>query len=420
MSTIIQQWLINWGLSGDLSLFISRALLIIFLLFLSFLANLIAKKGLIRIISRIVKKTKNTWDDIIIKQGVFNRLSHLAPAIVIYFFAENALPDLPIIITLIQRASLAYMLGISLLVIDSFLNAINHIYGTYKISKRRPIKGYIQVFKIFLYFLGIVLMVTTLLNKSAFGFLSGIGALSAVLLLVFKDSILGLVASIQLTANNMINIGDWIEMPKYGADGDVVDITLQTIKVQNWDKTLTTIPIYSLISDSFKNWRGMSDSGGRRIKRAINIDMNSIEFLSSEAIKKYRNIEYLNGYIKTKESELLHFNKTKKLDNSPLNGRQLTNIGTFRAYIIEYLKAHKDIHNKMTFLVRQLPPGQHGIPLEIYVFSKNQVWADYERIQADIFDHLLAALPEFRLAVYQNPSGLDIRKLGSVIQGNKC
>ncbi|MGB7453231.1 MAG: mechanosensitive ion channel domain-containing protein, partial [Lysobacterales bacterium] len=241
---------------------------------------------------------------------------------------------------------------------------------------------------------------------------SGIGALTAVLMLIFRDAILGFVAGIQLAANKMISNGDWIEMPKYGADGDVMEVTLTTVKVQNWDKTITTIPTYALISESFKNWRGMQDSGGRRIKRSINIDMNSIRFCNEEMLNRFGKIQYISEYIDTKKHELEAFNKATKVDNASLaNGRRMTNVGTFRAYVEAYLQNHPMINLQMTFLVRQLQPTEYGLPIEIYVFSKDQVWANYETIQADIFDHILAVIPEFDLRVYQNPTGSDFRGL---------
>jgi miniconductance mechanosensitive channel len=243
-------------------------------------------------------------------------------------------------------------------------------------------------------------------------FLSGLGALTAVLLLVFKDTILGFVAGIQLSANKMVAVGDWIEMPKYGADGDVIDVALTTVKVQNFDKTITTIPAYALISDSFKNWRGMFQSGGRRIKRAVHIDMQTVMFCNEEMLARFAKIQYISEYIQRKKEELEKHNAKHQVDNSNLvNGRRMTNVGTFRAYVTEYLKNHPKIHRELTFLVRQLAPGESGLPIEIYVFTNDTEWAHYEAIQADIFDHILAVLPEFDLRVFQNPSGMDFHAL---------
>ena len=265
-----------------------------------------------------------------------------------------------------------------------------------------------------MYFLAGIFVISILLNKTPVYLLSGVGALAAVLMLVFRDSILGFVAGIQLAANRMVSVGDWIEMPKYGADGDVLEVALTTVKVQNWDKTITTIPTYALISESFKNWRGMSESGGRRIKRAVNIDMSSIRFSDEEMLGRYEKIQYISEYIESKKHELEAFNQSENVDNASLaNGRRMTNIGTFRAYVVAYLGNHPMINSDMTFLVRQLQPGQYGLPIEIYVFCSDKDWANYEAIQADIFDHILAVMPEFDLRVYQNPTGADFRMLNA-------
>jgi len=240
----------------------------------------------------------------------------------------------------------------------------------------------------------------------------GLGAFSAVLLLVFKDAILGLVAGVQLTANDMLRPGDWISMPKYDADGTVTDITLTTIKVQNWDKTISTVPAYSLFTDSFKNWRGMEESGGRRIKRSINIDMTSVKFCTEPMLEKYKQFQHIIDYVKNTEVEIQKYNSDKRVNTKVVvNGRRQTNIGVFRAYLYAYLQSHPDVRNDMTFLIRQLQPGEYGLPIEIYVFSKVQAWAQYEAIQADIFDHILAVIPEFDLRVFQNPSGGDFKSL---------
>jgi miniconductance mechanosensitive channel len=274
------------------------------------------------------------------------------------------------------------------------------------VSNRIPIKGFIQVFKIIIYFTAAIFIISILLNKTPIYLFSGLSALTAVLMFIFKDAILGFVAGIQLSANRMVATGDWISMPKYGADGDIVEIALTTVKVQNWDKTITTIPTYALITESFKNWRGMSESGGRRIKRAISIDMNTIGFCTEDMLRRFGKIQYISDYIEKKKIELQEINKIEQVDTSSLvNGRRMTNIGTFRAYVEAYL------NKEMTFLVRQLAPTEHGLPIEIYVFSKDQEWANYEAIQANIFDHILAVVPEFDLRVFQDPSGSDFSKL---------
>lgn len=405
------------GLPDEITIVLSKVIIVLCIIGLSFLANVIAKRVIVSLIGKIVSRTEGQWDNIIFQRGVLTRLSHLAPALVLYFMGGLPFPENPAVTEVIQRLAVAYMIGITVLVLDAFLNSVNDIYSTFKISITRPIKGYIQVVKIIVYIVGVVLIITTIMNTSPLGILSGIGAMSAVLILVFKDSILGFVASIQLSANNMVHIGDWIEMSKYGVDGEVTEINLQTIKVRNWDKTITTIPVYALVSDSFKNWRGMMESGGRRIKRAVNIDIQSIRFCTEEMIEKFKKIDFLKGYIEKKLEEIDDYNKNYAIDISEMvNGRRLTNIGTFRAYITEYLKSHPKIRNDMTFLIRQLDPGPQGLPIEIYVFSNDQRWAYYESIQADIFDHIFAIIPEFGLRVYQEPSGGDFNRLALAIQ----
>jgi miniconductance mechanosensitive channel len=406
MLELYKHWLSNQELSQSSANFIYWLSLALGIIILAWLCNYIARKFLLRALSFFIKRSETKWDDALQERRVFSRLSHLAPALVIYFSAPLFLPVQP----LIERLSMAYMILAGLLVLNSFLNAVIDIYRTFEISRQRPIKGYIQVAKIIIFIFVGITMISVLMDRSPWLLLSGLGAMTAVILLIFKDSILGLVASVQLSQNDMVRIGDWIEMPKYGADGDVIDVTLNTVKVQNWDKTITTIPAYALISDSFKNWRGMSESGGRRIKRAIYIDMNSIEFCTKEMLDRFEKYQLIENYIKAKRIEIADYNRDHAVDTSELvNGRNLTNVGTFRAYLAAYLKNHPKIHNDMTFLIRHLTPGQYGLPIEIYVFSNDQIWANYEAIQADIFDHILAVIPKFDLRVFQNPTGSDFR-----------
>lgn len=405
----IENWLIGHGIGTGNAYLLSVIIVAMAVLILAVIANYVAKRILLSVVMFYVKKSSTQWDDALLKRKVFQRFSHIAPAIVIY--ASAAL--FPSVQHAIERIAVIYMILVAVFVYDAFLNAINDIYSTYDISRRRPIKGYIQVIKIITYLFVAIYLMATVINRSPLVLLSGLGAMTAVLMLIFKDSILGLVAGVQLTFNDMVRIGDWVEMPKYGADGDVIDITLNTVRVQNWDKTITSIPAYALISDSFKNWRGMKESGGRRIKRAINIDMNTIRFCDAGMLERFRKIQYISDYIDRKEQEIDRFNEEKGIDTSVnVNGRKLTNIGTFRAYVSAYLKNHPKINADMTFLIRQLKPTEYGLPLEIYVFTNDTVWANYEAIQADIFDHILAVIPEFNLRVYQNPSGFDFRAIG--------
>ena len=399
------------GLSDGMLIFIENATIIVVTILLALLADFIVKRIIIASIARLAKKSKNDWDDVFVKQKVFNRLAHLAPAIIVY----NALQyifDAEKLVTFLGNLTQTYMVIVVLLVIDALLNALHEIYQKLPISQGRNIKGFVQVIKIIFYFMAIILIISILGNKTPTALLTGLGAMAAVLMLVFRDTILGFVASIQLSANKMVNVGDWISMPKYNADGDVIDISLNTVKVQNWDKTIATIPTYALVSESFNNWKGMEESGGRRIKRSINIDMNSVTFLDDAQIEKLGSFHLLKDYIDTKQKEIAEFNKSLKLeDGTVTNGRKMTNLGTFRKYLEEYLQNHPMISKEMTFLVRHLQPTDKGLPVEIYVFSKDQAWANYEAIQADIFDHTLAILPEFDLNVFQNPTGSDFQKL---------
>lgn len=303
---------------------------------------------------------------------------------------------------------------ISAMVIGALLDSINDIYTSFPIAKTRPIKGLIQVVKIAVYIIMGIAVVANFMGKDPFILLGSIGALTALLSLIFKDPILGFVAGIQLTGNNMLMIGDWIEVPKYGADGIVTELTMTTVKVQNFDKTIVNIPAYALISDSFKNWRGMSEAGGRRIKRSVNIDINTVRFCTPEMIEKYKRIGLLREYIEKKEADIARYNTEHNVDTSLIiNGRRLTNLGTFRAYIENYLNTNPNIHRSLTRMVRQLMPTEHGVALEIYAFTTTTKWIEYEAIQADIFDHIIAAAPEFDLRIYQQPSGNDLRSLST-------
>lgn len=414
MLELLQNWLLGHGLGESLSYYFARGITIVAILGLSAIAGFVAKHYIVSALNFVISRSSTQWDDAILRQRVLYRLAHLVPAVVIYDLIPVALDDYDSLIAIIRSGLLIYMIIILLLVLDALLNTAEDIYQNLQTSKKIPIKGFIQGLKIVLYFLAAIFVISILLNKTPIYLLSGLGALAAVMMLVFRDSILGFVAGIQLAANRMIAVGDWVEMPKYGADGDVMEVALTTVKVQNWDKTITTIPTYALISESFKNWRGMDDSAGRRIKRALNIDISSIRFCDQDMLERFGKIQYISEYIEKKMDELQEFNQSANVDNASLaNGRRMTNIGTFRAYIIAYLRNHPMINLNMTFLVRQLPSTQYGLPIEIYVFSKDKIWVNFEAIQADIFDHILAVVPEFDLRVYQNPTGNDFRMLNA-------
>lgn len=408
MRTFIFDFLTDSGITSSFVGFLTDMILVFIIIILSVLGNFLTKKIVLKYLSHYIMNNKFKWDNVLVEKNVFQRLSHIIPALIIYFFA-GVFPDLQ---DWIQRFAFSYILIVSVFVIDAFLNSLDEIYRSYEISKEKPIKGYLQVAKIFVYILVGIIVISVIIDKSPLILLSGFGALTAVLMLIFKDSILGLVAGIQLASNDMIHIGDWIEMPKYGADGDVIDLSLNTVKIQNFDRTITTIPTYALISDSFKNWRGMQNSGGRRIKRSIHIDTTSITFCSSELIERFKKIDYLSEYIYAKLIDIEKHNQEHEIDPDEIvNGRRLTNIGTFRAYISNYLKEHPKIHKNMIRMVRQLPPEGRGLPLEIYVFTNDTNWINYEGIQADIFDHILAVAPEFGLRIFQEPTGYDIRSM---------
>jgi miniconductance mechanosensitive channel len=387
------------------------ALALVALVLVAYLADIIARRRVLALVNRLIRRTTFGWDDALHHHKVFERLAHLTPAAVVYF-GGVLVPGLPSDIqTLAQNVAAAFMLFIVVLTVGATLSAGNEIYEQFPIAKTRPIKGYLQVAKILTYALGGVVVVAALLDRSPFLFLSGIGAMTAVLLLVFKDTLLSLVASIQLTNTGLVRVGDWIEMPKYGADGDVIDIALHTVKVQNWDKTITSIPTHKLIEDSFKNWRGMSESGGRRIKRSIFLDKHTVRFLTEEEVGRFRRFTLLKDYVEEKQKELQEYNARIGATDDQVNLRRLTNIGTFRAYIVNYLKNHPQIHDGMTLLVRQLEPAPNGVPIQIYVFANETAWVAFEDIQSDIFDHFMAIVPEFGLRLFQNPSGDDLRRL---------
>lgn len=404
----INNLLLDMDLDSRLVEYLSIIIKILLIGLICIAANFITKKIVIRIITRVVTNSKVKWGKIILERQVFRKLSHIVPAIIIYSFSST----FPAYQSIIEKLAITYIIIVALVFIESLLNVLNDIYQTFEISKVKPIKGYIQVVNIIIMTLGFILVISNLIGESPLILLSGIGALSAVVMLVFKDSLLGLVAGVQLTANDMVRVGDWIEMPKYGADGDVIDISLNTVKVQNFDKTITMIPSYALISDSFINWRGMQSSGGRRIKRHLYIDTSSITFCTEEMIEKFIKVHYLSDYIIQKEREITEYNVKNEIDrNNPVNGRALTNIGVFRAYINNYLENHDGINQNMTLMVRQLAHSEHGLPLEIYAFTNSVQWAVYESVQSDIFDHLFAVAPEFGLKVFQNPSGADLRNM---------
>jgi miniconductance mechanosensitive channel len=379
---------------------IKQVLFLVGVLLLSYISYLLTRRFILKWLAKLIKRTKTSLDDILYDKVLSRRLAYIVPILIIYNFAYLT----PSYAGTIQRIAFALIFLIILTSISAFLQALNRIYEQKEQFKGRPIKGYIQAVTIVLYIVGALVMVGILTGQSFLMLLSGVGALTAIFILVFRDTILSFIASLQITSNDLIRLGDWIEVPQYGADGDVIDIALHIVKIQNWDKTISVIPTHKLIEASFKNWRGMQESGGRRIKRSIFIDIDSIRLCDEKMLEKFQKIELLKNYLEQKIAEIEEDNKIKNVDmSSMVNARRLTNIGTFRAYIAAYLRDHKKINQDLTFLIRQLAPGPTGLPIEIYVFTNDVRWANYEAIQADIFDHLLSVIKEFELRTFQYP-----------------
>lgn len=408
LSTWIEQQ--NWVPD---SLTHAFALLLLFLgiLAASSLIYLVFRPLVLSGVSRFINKSKTSWDNQLMGHGVFRWLTHLFPGIFLYLVGPGLFESAPFLAKVIRTASSLYIIISCYFVFDSVINAMQAIYSKNPGGKKINLTTFAQVAKLLAALIAIILALAVLLGKSPLVLLGGLGVFASVLMLVFKDVILGFIAGIQLSTNRMLALGDWLEMPSHQADGNVEMIGLTTVKVRNWDKTVTTIPTYALISDSFKNWRGMSESDGRRIKRSFQIDTSSIRLCDEAMLTRFREIEHISTYLDSKEKEIAESNS--KLDAASLknqvNGRRLTNIGTFRAYIEGYLKAHPDINQQLTLLVRQLSSSGRGIPIEIYCFSANKEWNAYEGIQADIFDHLHAVAPEFDLRIFQEPTGNDVQ-----------
>lgn len=392
---------------------LSVAIAFVGVLVVAAIAYVVAKRVIVAVIRQVVKRTATKRDDLLINNNVFERLSHLAPGIVIHQLGPEALSDYPGLAGTVSTLTLVYIAVAIILFLNAVINAALAIYNTYSFSRQFPITSLVQVLKMIVSLIGIILIISLLLGESPATLFTAMGALAAGFMFVFKDSILGFVAGIQLTANKMVAVGDWIEMPKYGVDGDVMEIAMTTVKIHNFDKTITTIPTYSLITDSFKNWRGMQEAGGRRIKRSIYIDVSSIRFCDEALLARLDNIALMKDYLAQKREELATYNKENGIgEGSIIDGRRLTNVGSFRAYLVAYLKAHPNVSQHLTLLVRQLKPTSEGLPIELYFFTSTTNWGEYENIQADIFDHIFAAAQEFGLRLFQNPTGGDFRALG--------
>lgn len=411
MLETINEYIQSFGLSADLTHLVTLIVCAAVVVALAWLAYLVTKMIVHMTIVRLISKTENKRDDVLKEMRVFRRLSNIAPGLVVSLLGPAVFADVPLLANIVSIAAAIYLVGAVVLLIDGLLNAGLAIYQTYPISRTMPITSFVQIAKLILYIFGAITVLSVVLGESPMTFIAGLGAMAAVLMFVFKDPILGFVAGIQLSANKMVAVGDWISMPKYGVDGDIMEIALTTVKIRNFDKTITTIPTQSLINDSFKNWRGMQDTGGRRIKRAVNIDLGTVKFCDADMLERFAKIEHISAYIAEMRREIEAHNQGAGIDTSnTVNGRHLTNLGTFRAYVEAYLRAHPSISDQFTFLIRQLAPSEMGVPIEVYVFTNTTNWVEYEGIQADIFDHLLAAVPAFDLKVFQTPSGGDFTR----------
>jgi len=387
----LKEFFINAGLSYSLSSFLSTAGLVLIVLFLSWVVYTIVKIVILQVVTRIIKRTASTWDDVFLEQKVFLRLSHLAPALVIWFMAGWALEAYPGWLMAIRKMTYIYMVLTGMVVIILFIESWHKIYLTLPVSQHRNIKGFVQLVKLFIVVIALLIIISVIFRKEVGTIIAGMGAMAAVLLLIFKDAILGLVASIQLAGNDMLKIGDWITIPSRGVDGTTEDITLTTVKVRNFDKTIITIPVYSLVSESFQNWRGMEESGLRQMKRTINIDMRSIKFPDQALIEKIKTLPLMSE----------HFPDTPSL----------TNLGLFRIYAVSFLKNHPMVEKKETVMIRHRDTEGNGLPLHVFAYAMNNAWVPYENLQSEILEHLLASLDEFELKVFQHPTGDDINRL---------
>ena len=406
------QKLLNFGTSVSVADYLDNFAVLLIIILLALAVDYICRYILLGAFKKFAKKTTNQLDDLIIEKKIINKGMHIIPSILIFTMLPLAYPS-PAdkeILVLLQKLCQIYIITVSLLFINSLLNLGVELFHRNDKFKDKPLKGFVQIVQVILFSVGIILLISILINESPSTIFTGIGASAAILMLVFKDTILGFVAGIQLPANDMLRVDDWISMPKYGADGTVIEITLNTVKVKNFDNTISTIPPYALISESFQNWRGMRESPGRRIKRSINLDMNSVKFCTPEMLEKYRKISLLAGYIDDTENKLQTYNQTNQIDNTILvNGRRQTNLGVFRAYLQRYLESLPEVNKEMICMVRHLQPTEKGIPMELYFFSSIKDWVIYETIQADVFDHVLAVIPEFDLQIFQELSGSDVR-----------
>ena len=400
----INRFLVNIGVSEKAAAWLDQIIGVTILFLLAYIIDVILRFIVNRVVGRIAKYTKAKWDDKFLEYRVFRYLTHIVPGLFFLIMIPVAVTG-ETWITILERVTQVFIVVCILRAIQAAMKALSDIYSGSETYANKPIKVIFQVIVIISFFIGAIAIIGIIVNKSFTSLFVGLGASMTILMLIFKDSILGFVASWQLSSNDLVRIGDWITMPKYGADGDVEEINLYSVKVRNFDKTITTIPPYSLISDSFQNWRGMKESGGRRVKRSVSINMHTIKFCSPQMLEKFRKIQHLTEYIESTEGRIKEYNEKNDIDNSILvNGRRQTNIGVFRAYLESYLSNHPDINHNMTCMVRQLQPTEKGVPLELYFFVGNTNWVFYENVQSDVFDHIMAIVPQFELEIYQYPT----------------
>lgn len=412
---LLYDYLISVGISTNTAKYLNILALIIALLIVVFVVDFVVRKILLTMFSRFAKRSKSNFDDLMVTNKVFRNIAHIIPLLITIELVPYVFIDFPYFENIILKTLEVFAIVLALWIVRSILNTFKDYLKTLPRLKDKPIDSYIQVFMIFAWIGGFVLAFAIITGTEAWKFLTAFGAASAVILLIFKDTILGFVASIQVSINDMVRIGDWITFEKYGADGDVIEINLATVKVQNFDKTITTIPTYALISDSFKNWRGMTDSDGRRIKRALNIKLDSIKYLSKDEVDKLKKIELISSYLETRQNDIEKYNTSKNVNKELLlNGRNLTNVGVFRKYVDAYINQLSSINKDMTIMVRHLEPTTQGLPIEIYAFSVDKRWANYEYIMADIFDHLLASVKYFDLELFELPNHSSFRTLSSI------
>ncbi|MDA3881895.1 MAG: mechanosensitive ion channel [Bacteroidales bacterium] len=406
---IIESFFVHVGVADSFAMHLRLLVLMLGLLIVSWLIFVITKRIVIHYVYVFIKKTSITWDDVLADHNVFDNVAHIMPALVVKAFAPQIFSDFTFILPTVITLTDVYLIIVGMTVVFAFLKVAELWSSSRPAFQDKPLTSYFQLIRIILYIITGIFVLSIILGKSPVYFLSAFGAISAVILLIFKDTILGLVASIQMSANDMVKVGDWVEMPKFNADGDVIAIYLTTVKVRNWDKTITTIPTYFFVTDSFKNWRGMVRSGGRRIMRSLFIDVQTVRLIDPETREKYKEYALVTDYIETRQAEIEEFNVKHNADSSVLiNGRRMTNIGLFRKYIQAYLSNHPGVRSDMLIMVRQLATEDRGIPIQVYCFTNTTVWAEYENTQADIFDHLFSAVHFFDLDIFQKPTGKDI------------